>query len=132
MQNSFGTLILVANEQSATLCANNDGVTRLLRSIDRVLPINDTQKNANHANYSPSGRHIYACELMMALGRGATEHDYDGVVIFAEAPMMEELRSVQTRKISRLLIAEIVGVPSEEQCQFRSAANTEIAYREAL
>ncbi len=27
MQNSFGTLILVANEQSATLCANNEGVS---------------------------------------------------------------------------------------------------------
>lgn len=133
MNTASEVLVLVANERNATLCVNSGGVSHLLRSVDRAAPTKNIREDATPEHASSSARHTYACELMMALGRSAKERDYDGVIIFAEAPMMEELRQVQTSAISRLLIAQIVGVPTGP-CRFpgRSAANAELAYRGAL
>jgi hypothetical protein len=103
MANYSEILVLIANGGNATLCANTDGVTRFLRAIDRVLPANDTG----------DAMHIFACELMMALCRGMDEHAYEGVVIFADALMMKQLRQVQTSTVSRALLAEVVGTPSQ-------------------
>jgi hypothetical protein len=129
MTSSSEILVLIANEKNATLCANTDGVTRLLRSIDRVLPANDARGDGENAR---STQHMFACELMMALCRGMREHTYEGVVIFAEAPMMGELRRVQTSAVSRALIAEVVGKPSEiSHFPGRSSANAQQAYRGA-
>lgn len=125
MQNSSKVLVLVANEKCGTLCANNEGVTRHLRSIDRIVPVND-------ADPSPHARHIFACELMMALGRDASLQDYDGVIIYAEEPMMEELRRVRTSLISRLLIAQIVGRPTPTSHFPGRPANVEMAYRAVM
>jgi hypothetical protein len=128
MEKSSEVLVLVAGENNATILANHDGVTRHLRSVNRMVPRNDNREDGESR-----ARHIFACELMMMLGADASRKNYDGVIIFAEASMMEELRLVQTSAISRLLIAQIVGKPSEH-CRFpgRSAANAELAYRGAV
>ncbi len=128
MDKSSEVLVLVASEKNATILANHDGVTRQLRSVNRMVPGNDDCEDAQSR-----ARHIFACELMMMLGADAARKNYDGVIIFAEAQMMEELRLVQTSAISRLLIAQIVGKPSEHsQFPGRSAANAELAYRGAV
>jgi hypothetical protein len=123
-------LVLIANEKNATICANLDGVTRQLRTIEYFSPVIDDH---NDSKAALSNRYVFACELMMALGRSVRENVCEGVVIFAEAKMMEELRRVQTGTVTRLLLAQIVGLPSE-YCGFAdfSAANTELAYCEAL
>jgi hypothetical protein len=130
MISSCEILVLIVDDQKATLCANSDGVTRLLRTIDRFLPANDAHRDAGNAFDAGT---FFACRLTMALCRYMSERTYDGVVIFAQAPMMEELRKVQTSAISRVLIAEIIGMPSEfghfPGC---SATNAELIYRGAL
>jgi hypothetical protein len=124
MSSDSKVLVLVANEKSATLCSNSNGVTRQLRAINRIAHTDGS------FDASASARHVYACELMMALSRNAREQDYDGVVIFADAAMMEELRGVQTNFISKMLIAEVVGAPSDP-CVFpgASAGRAQMAYR---
>lgn len=125
-------LVLIADENKATLSASTGGVTQLLRSIERVL------KDTSHIGEEAiDSRRRFACELMMALCRSVGERICDGVVIFAEAPMMDELREVQTSSISRLMVAHIVGKPSQAS-QFPSrfpgvsAANAELDYRGAV
>jgi hypothetical protein len=126
MASSSQVLVLVADEKSAKLYANKDGVTRLLRLMDRVSPVNDA---GDEDHKSASALHVFACELMMALGRCLREQDCDGVVIFAEAPMMEELRLVQTGTVARRLLAQIVGKPTESsRFPGLSAANAQLAY----
>jgi hypothetical protein len=93
---------LVADEKNATLSASTDGVTQVLRTINQVVPVKDGDLGA---------RHNFACQLMMALSRGIGEHTYDGVIIFAEAQMMGELRKVKTGLVSRAIIAEVVRAP---------------------
>jgi hypothetical protein len=122
MSGNSKVLVLVADEKCGTLCANSEGNTRLLRCIDRVTPSNDSHT-------SQEARHIFACELMMALGRDAGLQDYDGVIIYAEEAMMEELRQVQTGVISRLLIAQIVGRPTPNSYFPGRPANAQMAYR---
>ncbi len=109
MTGSCEVLVLVAGEKSATLCANSDGHTRLLRPMNRALP-----GNGSDEQLAGDARQAFACELMMALCRDTGAHAYDGVIIFAEAPMMEELRRIQTRAISRLMLAQIVGKPAQD------------------
>jgi hypothetical protein len=123
MPNCSEVLVLVANEKTATLCANSEGETRLLRAIDRT-----PARDADPRTVSTADRHAFACELMLAMGRDLRDHPYDGVIIFADTPMMAELRTVQTSQISRLLIAQIVGTPSAH-CQFpgRGAASANMA-----
>jgi hypothetical protein len=125
MQNCCKVLVLVANEKCGMFCVNGDGITQHLRSIDRVVPVND-------ADPSPEARHIFACELMMALGRNAGLQHYDGVIIYAEELMMAELRRVQTRLISQLLIAQIVGRPTPTSHFPGRPANAEMAYRAVM
>jgi hypothetical protein len=129
MQKSSEVLVLVANERNATLCSNKAGVTRLLRSIDCISPVTRTNDNLDPARSLSTTRHVYACELMMVLGRYVSERQCEGVIIYADTAMTDEIRSVRTALISQLLIAQIVGTPSE-QCHFpgRSAANAELAY----
>jgi hypothetical protein len=129
MTRSSEILVLIANDRNATLCANADGVTRFLRAIDCILPMGSLFQ---HGEDMLRVRHNFACTLMMALCRSTVEHVYDGVVIFAEAPMMEELRRVQTKTISQLMIAQVVGKPSEAgSFPGRSAANEQMVYRGA-
>jgi protein required for attachment to host cells len=125
MEDTSKVLVLVANETRGTLCAASEGTTRLLRSIDRVIPSNDS-------NPAPQARHIFACELMMALGRDASLQQYDGVIIYADEAMMEELRRVQTSLVSRLVIAHIVGRPTPASHFPGRPANAEMAYRAVL
>lgn len=126
MANSSQVIVLVADEKDATLSANNDGVTRVLRHMERVSPVNDTEEDCRAGAIA---RHIFACQIMMALSRCAHEHDCEGVIIFAAAAMMEELRRVQTGTVTRLLLAQIVGKPTDA-CRFPgySAANAQMAY----
>lgn len=129
MKSANEILVLVADDRNATLCANTDGATRLLRSIECVLPAGGT---AQDDEGGLRVRHNFACELMMALCRSTSEHVYDGVVIFAEAPMMDELRRVQTKAIAQLVIAQVVGKPSEaSRFHGGSAANAQMGYRGA-
>jgi hypothetical protein len=109
MTNPSEVLVLVANEKHASICVISDGATRMLRSIDRVFHTQDAQEDAQTA--ALTARNNYACELMMALGRDASHHEYDGVVIFCDAQMTDHLRDVRTSLISRLLIAQILGMP---------------------
>ena len=120
MSDTSNILVLIADEKCGTLCTNSDGITRLLRCVDRVTPSNDGQT-------SREARHIFACELMMALGRDASLQDYDGVIIFAEETMMEALRCVRTSQISRLLIAQLVGHPTPMSHLPGQPANTQLA-----
>jgi hypothetical protein len=117
-------LVLVADEASAVLSANTDGFTRNLRTIDRTIPM------AKGDLYT---RYDFACQLMMVLHRIIGENDYDGVLIFADAPMMEELRRVKTERVSRALIAEIVGKPGKANAfPALSAATAQLAYRDLI
>lgn len=130
MTSSTEILVLIANDRHATLCANTDGATRLLRSIECVLPVGSLCQDGEGMLRV---RHNFACELMMALCRSTGDHMYDGVVIFAEGPMMDELRRVQTKAISQLMLAEVVGIPSGAGpfpgC---NAANAQLAYLGAV
>lgn len=127
MKNSSEVLVLVADEKSATFCANSNGVTRKLRTIDRVAPNNDAPDQDLKA--AAAARNRFACQLMMALGRDAGQHPYEGIIIFAEGPMMEELRRVQTSVVSRMLLAQIVGKPFQaSDFPGRSAANAQQSY----
>lgn len=128
MTSSSEILVLIANEDNGTLCANTDGATKLLCSIDRVLPVNERD-----ADDECSPRRIFACELMMALSCGIDERNYDGVVIFAEPSMMDELRQVRTSAVSRALIAEVVGKLSDLTLSTsRSNASGQLASMGAL
>jgi hypothetical protein len=119
-------LILIANKTNATLCSNVDGVTRYIRTIECVAPPDDMRRPDEEAF---DHQNVFVCELMMALRRTTDEHAYEGVVIFAEAPMMEDLRRVQTSDVARLIIARIVGVPSEwPQFSSTGAANLSLAH----
>lgn len=124
-------LVLIANDSNATLCANADGVTRFLRAIDCVLPVGSLRPE--NGEDLDRVRHNFACTLMMALCRSAGERAYDGVVIFAEGPMMEELRRVQTKTIAKLMIAQVVGKqPDASTFSDWKAANTQTAVRGAV
>jgi len=125
MSGNSNVLVLVADEKCGTLCANSEGNTRLLRCIDRVTPSNDSHT-------LQESRHIFACELMMALGRDADLQNYDGVIIYAEEAMMEELRRVQTSQVSRLLMARIVGRPTPTSHFPGRPANAESAFGGAV
>ena len=130
MTNCSEILVLIANEKSATLCANADGVTRFLRSIDCVLPVGSLSQDGVDLLRV---RHNFACTLMMALCRSIGDHAYDGVVIFAEAPMMEELHRVQTKTIAMLVIAQVVGKQSDASTVSDwETANTQVAVRGAV
>ncbi|MDB5735876.1 MAG: hypothetical protein JWP16_1190 [Alphaproteobacteria bacterium] len=123
-------LVLVADDNNATISSNTNGESRLLRTFDRIQPRHREigGSEAAHAN-----RHVFACELIMALGRSAGECSCDGVVIYADASMMDELRQVQTSVIARLIVAQIVGKPARHsQFPGRSVANAELAYRGAV
>jgi hypothetical protein len=125
MISSSEILVLIVNDRNARLCANSNGVTRLLRTIDRFLPANDVCHDIGNAFDTET---FFACELTMALCRCMSEQTYEGVVIFAHGPMMEQLRQVQTSTISRVLLAEIVGTPCEAgYFPGRSAINPEPA-----
>jgi hypothetical protein len=130
MTRSLEILVLIANDRNATLCANMDGVTRFLRSIDCVLPARNPLTETEDLLRV---RHNFACTLMMALCRSTGEHAYDGVVIFAEGSMMEELRRVQTKTISQLIIAQVVGKPLDvSPFPGRSATNEQMTSRGAI
>jgi protein required for attachment to host cells len=109
MTGSSNILVLVADEKSATLCANTDGVSRLLRTMHNFPPVND---RIGDGDFTSTDQHVFACELMMALCCDTGKYRYDGLVIFADAAMMQEIRRVQTRTISQLVIAHIVGKPA--------------------
>ena len=128
MSNCSEILVLVADENHATLYANNDGVTRRLRQIERVSPM-----AVNADEFDGASSHVFACELMMALGRCVREQLYESVIIFAEAPMMEALREVQTGTVAKVLLAQIVGKITET-CRFPGivAANAPLAYQGGL
>ncbi len=124
MANSSQLLVLVADENSATLYANNNGVTRQLRQIERISPMDISQQELD-----ATPRHLFACELMMALGRCVRELDCNGVVIFSAPSMTEELRQVQTGTVTRMLLAHIVGKPTPaSRFPGVSAANARLAY----
>lgn len=127
MTNSSEVLVLVADEKRATFCANSHGVARKLRTIDRLTPQNDAADHDPQA--AAAARNRFACQLMMALGLDAGQHPYEGIIIFAEGPMMEELRRVQTSVVSRMLLAQIVGKPFQASgFPGRSTANAQQAY----
>lgn len=117
-------LVVFADETKAALCVNSDGVTRVLRTIYQVVPVKDGDRRA---------RHNFACQVMMVLSRYLAESTYDGVMILAEAAMIEELHEVQTFEVSRALIAEIVGKPFEVYSfpDF-NAASVPMAYQESI
>lgn len=112
MPSCYNVLVLVANENCATLSANSEGETRLLRSINRAPLPQQMHSDSDLLLVTTSARHLFASELMMALGRDLRDRPYDGVVIFADLGMMAELRTVATSEVSRLLIALIAGTPS--------------------
>jgi len=125
MTGCFEILVLVANEKAAALYSNNDGASRLLRRIERVLPRNETGDDFNPGAI-PS--HMFACELMMVLGHCAYKQDCDGVMIFAEGSMMEDLRRVTTHTVAKLMLAQIVGKIIEPfRLPDAGAANAQLA-----
>jgi hypothetical protein len=104
-------LVLVAGDKKAALYASNDGVSRLLRQIDRASPM-----TAAGDELDADSGDIFACALTMALGLRVREQDCDGVIIFADAPMMGALHRARTRAVERLILAEIVGEIAETCC----------------
>jgi hypothetical protein len=131
MPSSFSILVLVANEESATLSTNSEGKSHLLRSIDRA-PSPQITRYDDPSLISASVRHRFACELMMVLGRALRDCPHDGVIIFADPSMMNELRIVETSVVSRLLIARIVGTQSAKSNFPLRAANGDMASLRAL
>lgn len=133
MSQTSEILILAAHEKYALIFTLNDGVSRLLRSIEYVLPECKPEDHFNPLHIPCSNQHLFACELMMALVCDVHKHPYEGVIIMADGAMMEELRSVQTSAISRLLITHIVREPSAHGAfTEQGAANALTTYRGEL
>jgi protein required for attachment to host cells len=128
MGRSSEVLVLVADETSATLHANCNGSTRLLHAMDR-----NSKAQAREDDHARSATQRFADELMRLLNATALRKNCEGVIIFAEGAIMEELRRVQSGLVSRLLIAQIEGRPTQTSLfPGRSAGHAELAYRGAL
>jgi hypothetical protein len=106
--------VLVANEHEAAICASRNGTSELLRSMKgETVPSRSDCGGLDKMHDSSFFKRAFAGDLMQALCRGAVERAYDGVIIVANASMLEQLRCIRPNLVATLLIAEIVGGPSE-------------------
>ena len=94
MAETFEILVLVANDQGATLCRNCNGVTDLIQKIAC-----NCQNRAHHCESESvligkdriaPGK--FACELINVLEQHAESHCYDSIIILADASIYDDLR----------------------------------------
>jgi hypothetical protein len=106
--------VLVANEHEAAICASINGASELLRSMKgEAVPSQSDCVDPGKMHDSSFSKRAFAGDLMQALCRGAVERAYDGVIIVANASMLEQLRCIRPNLVAKLLIAEIIGGPHE-------------------
>ncbi len=103
-------LVLVASEESATLCVSYDGVSELAARYPSAGPRVCDPKIASLVDRRRPLRAL-AAEIMADLRRCAMTGAYDGIVICAPFEMMKELHLAMDCKVCKLLIAALLQAP---------------------
>ena len=99
-------LVLIATRRRATLCANGEGTSRILQTI------NFGRTEGQFGTAKSSGAAL-AYKLMSMLDRNVSNHDRsDGTLILAERPLYGQLLRMQTIRRTHFMIVEIEGQES--------------------
>lgn len=116
MSESAELLILAVNEGGGELAAYKNGKGRHLRSMKRPpeMRASEDPLDANAAR-SPQdrARHIFACQLTMAIEWELSRVRAEELVLLADRAMLDELREVRTSATARLRVRE---VPDDHPC----------------
>jgi hypothetical protein len=96
--------VVVANDNNAAICSSSEGISRLLRVVER--------KNTHGG--AAEGKKEFAIRIMSELFYGAETGSYDGVVLMADQGLMNVLQVVTTPHIRKLIIAQIVDRPKSQ------------------
>lgn len=114
---SSETLILIANDQEATICRSRDGTTTI---VGKIVYDCGTDANPSGATDELIGenrwsRRVFARKLIAMLESDVARNCPDCFVILANETIRENIRKVAAHRLSYSLIMTLLDAASEPQ-----------------